>query len=328
MPFSSILGHESIIAGLRAAHDRGRVPHAYLFSGPEGIGKQLVATAFAQLINCTDPQPSTDGTEPCGVCRPCRMIEKGTHPDLLTLEPDGRFIKVDRIREMTKTLRFPPVEAASRVVIFHSAEAMNDTSANAILKTLEEPSARNTFILMSPQPNRLLPTILSRCQQVRFTALPRAIVADYLEREHGLDPAAADEVAGMSHGSLGDAVRLVDPELTEQRGKWLDVLDKLPGMGPTQLMDLAEALAADKASLRSILDALRMGLRDRMLRAAGAREDQLTFRSRTPEQAMTPEATLEALGCIDEAEESLLGNVNARMVGEHMLMGLRRAIRR
>ncbi len=320
MPFSSILGHEALIEGLRSAHRRGRVSHAYLFSGAEGIGKQLVATAFFQMLNCKEP---TEDGDACDTCRTCRQIRTGQHPDLVKLEPDGRFIKIAQVRAATKSLRFPPVEAATRCVLVHPAEAMQEPAANALLKTLEEPSSRNVFVLLSAQPNALLATIRSRCQQVRFSVLGRDIVSKWLVDEKGLDATTADEVAGMSAGSLGAAANLMDPELSALRTQWLGVLGRLGGVTPTELLDLAETLGADKASMPAVLDALRLGLRDAMLRASGAGEGELTFRHDIGLPHMGVTASLEALSAVDEAEESLQRNVNPRMVGEHLLMGLR-----
>lgn len=322
MPFSSVLGHESIIEGLRAAWERDRVPHAYLFSGPEGVGKAKAAVAFLQLINCTAPS----ARDSCGECRPCRQIASGRHPDFIEVERDGRFIKIDRVREITKMLRFPPVEARTRAVLVHEAEAMHEAAANAILKTLEEPSPRNIFVLVTAQPYALLTTIRSRCQEVRFSVLPRETVSGWLHREKHLDLETADEIAGMSSGSLGAAEKLIDPELTALRSHWLGALRDLPGASPTGLLGLAEALSADKAQMPSVLDALRIGLRDTLLRASGAPDTELTFRRHGHLPPMSTEGALSALDIVDEAERALRMNVNPRMVGERLLLGIRQAM--
>lgn len=323
MPFSSIRGHESIISGLRAAWQNDRVSHAYLFSGPDGIGKRLVANAFLQLINCAAPTEQLDG---CGVCRTCRLFADGRHPDMLQVEPDGQFIKIAQVRETTRMLRFPPVEAPTRSILIHEAERMHEAAANAILKTLEEPSARNIFILLSSRPNALLPTILSRCQQVRFSMLPRELVSDWLQAEHELDSNRADEVAAMSGGSLGHAAQLIDPTLTELRDGWLETLASITRLTPTQLLGAAEELGASKDAMPPILDAMRIGLRDALLRSSGVSASELTFRHRDVLPDVSAAAALSALATLDEAEEALQGNVNPRMVSEHLLLGIRRAL--
>ena len=321
MPFASILGHEQVIAGLRSAFERGRVAHAYLFAGPDGVGKARVAEAFVQLLSCKEPAPGPDA---CGRCRPCRLIADGRHPDLITVRRDGQFIKIEQVRELTKGLRFPPVEAATRAVVIHDAEALHLTAANALLKTLEEPSPRNVFVLVTSQPNVLLTTIRSRSQQVRFTALSRELVAGWLVREKGVDPTTADELAAMSGGSLGAAEKLVDTEVSAIREQWLGELATIGTLRPTQLLALGETLAAVKEKMPAVLDVMRSALRDAMLKSGGLPDDRLTFRGRRL-PVLDGEAALSALTLIDEAERALSGNVNPRLVAEHLLLGLRRA---
>ena len=322
MPFASIRGHRPIIDGLEAAVSRARVSHAYLFSGPDGVGKELVALAFFQRLNCLKPTPA----DACGTCRICRQFAEGKHPDVVRVERDGQFIKIKRIREVTGRLRFPPVEAAHRCILVSEAEWMNEPAANAILKTLEEPNARNIFILLTSQPNRLLPTIRSRCQEVRFNALPSEDVAAWLRETHELTAAVAEEIAAMSHGSLGRATMLLDPDLSALREEWLGVLDSLAESTDSQILELAERLATQREQVASVLDVLRMGLRDVLLAAAGASKKLRVFGRRKLPTA-SRRAALAALGCIDEAEESLVGFVSPRMVAEHLLLGLRRAFR-
>lgn len=323
MPFATIRGHEPIIAGLRSAWERERVAHAYLFAGPPGVGKRLAAVAFFQLLSCKSPGPGPDA---CGECRPCRLIGGGTHPDLLQLVAEKRSIKIDQVRDLTRTLRFPPVEAKVRGILIHDAETLLDASANALLKTLEEPSPRNTFVLLTAQPNALLATIRSRCQQVRFGVLPRGVVAEWLQANHQLDATSAHEVAAMSGGSFGAAEDLMDPRLTALRREWLGVLGRMQELTPTELLGAAETLAGDRESIPPVLDALRIGLRDSMLRSAGVADTELTFPHRRDLPPLKRRSALAALGELDEAEEALKGNVNPRMIGEHLLLGLRQAL--
>ncbi len=325
MTLRSIIGHESVLKGLRSAVERDRVSHAYLFMGPAGIGKRRTALAFFQLLSCQSRTQSP--IDACGECRPCRLIASETYPDLITLERDGRFIKVAQVREALRVLRFPPVEARSRAIFIPDAEHMQEAAANTLLKTLEEPSPRNVFVLTSAQPNALLATIRSRCQQVRFTVLDRSDVSEWLKSEHGLESASADEVAAMSGGSFGAAASLVDPGQNAIREEWLGTLGRLCRVTPTELLGLAEAMSSSRELLPAVLDVLRIGLRDILLRAGGVPEEELTFRARLEHlPMMTQEAALRALEAVDAAEASLRGNVNPRMIGEHVLLALRRAL--
>lgn len=319
--FSGILGHDGVLDALRRAQDGDRVAHAYLFAGPRGVGKQRVAMAFAQRLNCKD---RAAGADACGQCRSCRQITAGTYPDFVSVVPDGQFIKIAQVREVTRSLRFPPLDAAVRVVLIEDADQLHEAAANALLKTLEEPAPRNIFLLLSAQPNAVLATIRSRCQMVRFTALSRGIVADWLVREKGLDEVTADEVAAMSDGSMSAAEALTNPTLGALREEWLRNLVELPRLAPSALMQLAESMSVDKETVPAVLDVFRVGLRDALLRAVGRPDEALTFRGRAPIAAhLDAETLVEALRLVQDAEAAHSRNVNPRMVAEHALLGLR-----
>ena len=320
MPFSDILGHQTVIAGLRASRAQDRVAHAYLFAGPDGIGKSQVAMAFAQLLCCPESVQSDDA---CGECRTCRLMSERRHPDLVVLEPEGAFIKISQVREMTKMLRFPPVEAATRVILIEPADKLHPAAANALLKTLEEPSPRNLFILTTNQPNALLTTIRSRSQQVRFSMLERQLVVGWLVQNSELDEETAQEVAAISGGSLGLAVQLSAPELQAVRSQWLDLLGRLGQMSLNQVILSAEQLAASKDNLPTIMDVMRLALRDLLLKSAGASSDSFTFHRFAAEfSSPRQEMLIAALDGIDEAERAIRHNVNPRLVAENLLINL------
>ena len=260
--FASILGHDVLIDGLRRAQDSDRVAHAWLFAGPDGVGKQRVAQAFAQRLNCTARATEDDA---CGACRPWRQIAAGNHPDYVVVQPDGQFIKIAQVREVTKSLRFPPLDAKVRIIRIDEADRLHEAAANALLKTLEEPAARNIFLLLTSQPNTVLATIRSRCQLVRFTALPREVVAQWLEREKGLDSTTADEIAGLSGGSMTVADGLTSPTLGALREEWLGRLGQLAQLSPSGMMQAADVMSTPKETLPAVLDVFRIGLRDAML---------------------------------------------------------------
>jgi len=183
MSFSSIYGQEGPIAVLRGAIGKNRVPHAFLFYGAEGIGKRTTALVFAKALNC-----EKGGADSCDGCTSCRKIDSGNHPDILIIEPEGQFIKVADIKGLQERMRFRPLEGARRVVIIDDAERMNITSANSLLKTLEEPSPTNVFVLVSSRPHLLPLTIPSRCHRLRFNPVQRDVIAAFLEKEIALFP--------------------------------------------------------------------------------------------------------------------------------------------
>ncbi|MBX3443928.1 MAG: DNA polymerase III subunit delta' [Planctomyces sp.] len=226
MHWREIQGQSTAIDMLRRAAARGRLAHGYLFLGPAGIGKRQVARTLAQALFC--PR-SGEELEPCGECPACRQVQAGSHPDLFEIGcPEGkRELPIDLIagakdkrgREgLCHDITLRPMSADRRVAIIDDAHTMNEESANALLKTLEEPPEGSILILISPELEPILPTIRSRCQPLWFAPLPLPLVESLLrEADPQLDPAAAAAAARLSGGSLDTARRLLDPALAALR---------------------------------------------------------------------------------------------------------------
>jgi DNA polymerase-3 subunit delta' len=230
MPFSELIAQDRALSPLRSALRRGALHHAYLFGGPEGVGKGRAARLLAQAANCEGGGAATLRDDPCGTCVPCRKIEKGIHPDVLVLaeertmakagrwEPRGgrspsKDIVVDQVRDLVdRRLALKRFEGRRRFVVVDPADAMNPQAQNALLKTLEEPPDDTTLVLVASSPDALLPTIRSRCLRVPFAPIPAAALAARLEEE-GHDPARARLAAALSGGSLGRALALDDDAL-------------------------------------------------------------------------------------------------------------------
>ncbi len=162
MTFSDIVGHKIPLRLLSSALASGRLAHAYLFHGEEGIGKRSVAEIFARGAMCSGE------AVPCNLCPSCTKFLRGVHPDLHRLSPSGAFIKIEHVREVESLLVFRPAAGKRKVVLIDEADRMKEETANALLKTLEEPPPETLLILITPHPQALLPTMISRCEQVRF----------------------------------------------------------------------------------------------------------------------------------------------------------------
>jgi len=210
MSFDLIAGQDRAVAALRRMLRSSRTPHALIFAGPPGVGKMTTALEFAKALVC-----AKQADDACGRCPHCRKAEHGTHPDIYRVEPegDGRQIKIEVFHNrktgegLLKTLNLKPNEAKHKVVLIDQAEAMNGPSANCFLKTLEEPPPQSVLVLVTPRPDDLPETIVSRCQVIRFCPLAQGIVRDALEK-HGLDAATARFLAQSSGGSLGRATEM------------------------------------------------------------------------------------------------------------------------
>jgi len=197
--WKDILGHVREIETLTIWIQSGRIPHALLFSGLKGVGKTTVALEFFKALNCLNSPGDA-----CGECRSCVKVQSGTHPDLVRLSSHGALIKVEEVRRVLEDLSLKPFEARYRIVLVEPAEQLGEAGANALLKTLEEPSQTTVFILVSHKPRLLLPTIRSRCQEILFRPI------DSTQASLALDPAILRFTSGTV-GGLGpeDSTRIL-----------------------------------------------------------------------------------------------------------------------
>lgn len=218
MTWDRIRGHDVVIKSLQRAHRHGRLAHAYLFCGPRGVGKHLFATEFARALLC-EGRNDADPLEACGRCPACVQVDAGSHPDFASYArpEDTQEFPIDLMREVCHGFALKSVRGHGKVVVIDDADDLNPESANCFLKTLEEPPPRAVLILIGTRPERQLPTIVSRCQVVRFGPLPDTVVRD-LVQEHGTtNPDLADRLVRLAAGSPGTAISLVDPALWEFR---------------------------------------------------------------------------------------------------------------
>jgi DNA polymerase-3 subunit delta' len=239
MSFDSILGHDRPLRVLRRTLSSGRIPHAYLFWGPEGVGKELVAREMAKALLCADPG-ALARTQPCGGCPACRKVEAGDHPDLHRLEVKGASIPIAGVRSLQESLAFQSFERGRKVAIIRDAFRMTREASNALLKTLEEPSAGTHIFLLAHHRNQLLPTLVSRCQALRFDPLSEGEVKGLLEAR-GVPSQVAETLAELSGGCPGIALgqdpgtfAALDAEVGEA---WV----RLPKMGAAERFGLKPA---------------------------------------------------------------------------------------
>ncbi|HUR19268.1 MAG TPA: AAA family ATPase [Vicinamibacterales bacterium] len=237
---ASPAGHARVQALLRQAVMRGRVPQTMLFSGPEGVGKHTIALALAQAINCPK---STDGVA-CGRCTNCTRIARGQFSDVAEVDNgDIASISIKSIRERVLDLvGYRPFEGHRRVFIIDPADALSLQAQDALLKTLEEPPPATVLILISAYADSLRPTVLSRCRRVRFGALTDAEVAQVLTARHGMDQALARSRAGLSGGSVAQALALDGGVLEDDREAAWDLLRTAAASPMSARLRVAEAV--------------------------------------------------------------------------------------
>lgn len=334
MPLSRVEGQARALDGLRRALAGGRLHHACLFAGPDGVGKGLAAQGLAEALLCL--RPLADG-DACGTCGACTRTAERNHPDLHLIARQPRAdgaglessIKIEQVRELQKALSFKAFEGGRRVILLFEPETMNPATANALLKTLEEPGPATHFILVSHAPHRLLPTIVSRCQQVRFHPLARPLVARLLAARAELSADAADLLAGLAEGSVGKGLQLVESPLLEQRHALLERLDAPapPAEVPARL-DLAERLANNRADLPLLFLLLRTWLRDQILLLEGLPAHRLVHRDQAELLATRVvgrrfEDLANGLELVNQTERDIFeGNANPRLFLERLFLHL------
>ena len=221
MSFRDIISHEREIELLKSGLRSGKLSHAYIFSGVEGIGKRLTALTLAKAVNCENPSEY----DSCDRCDSCMKIEKGIHPDVRIIEAEGRYIRGELIRGIKKDVYLKPFEGRKKFYIIDSAEKMNVFAANSLLKILEEPPRDTVLILVTSKIDSLLPTILSRCQKVYFNPVRKEELEKFLTERGNIKEESSALASEIALGSINRAL-FFDPELIEEYRKFIHLMNR------------------------------------------------------------------------------------------------------
>lgn len=321
-----MLGHDWAAKLLKEHIVRKSTRHAYLLTGPYGVGRRTLALRFAQALNC--PQPPSPG-EACRNCRTCKQIENMQYADLSVVEADrmGGILKVDQVRELQRTLALAPYEARYRVALLLRFEESNPSAANALLKTLEEPPSQVILVLTAESGERLLPTIVSRCEVLRLRPLPVQLVEEGLQTLWDLPGDQARLLAHLSGGRPGYALRLHrDPEALANRQTCLDEHHRLLSSNRVARFAYAEKLSKDRETLRHTLQVWLSYWRDVLLSTAGAAAPLANLDRKAEIEALAEHLTMEAarrtVAALEKTSDLLESNVNARLATDVLLLDL------
>jgi DNA polymerase-3 subunit delta' len=324
MAFRDVSGHRRMVGLLARAIARDSLTPSLILAGPEGVGKRLIAVAIAQMLNCA----RRDAQDACGECHACVRIARGGHADVLIVEAgESGAIKIEQVRAAIDSAVYRPFEGRRRIAIIDGAEALTPQAQNALLKTLEEPLPASVFVLVTSTPDALLPTVRSRCAQLRFARLEIADVAAVLERSHRFSHADAMKAAAASDGSVSRALELQADEFEAARAEAEDLLG-VAGRDVRTRLEHAKGMlkggpvpAIEREHLGARLQALASLLRDVGLLASGADAKllaNLDRRSQLEQLARTfgSDRASRVFAAITKAQYALDGNVSPKVVAD------------
>ena len=324
MSFHDIYGHEKKIEALRKALTQKRIGHAYLFSGIAAVGKKTLALEFAKALNCEKEDTLHDS---CGECSSCRKIQRGSHPDIFSVKADGQLIRIDAIREIQEQMKCKPLEAKQRVFIIDEADKMNDQAANALLKILEEPSLSNILILITSRSYSMPPTIISRCQQIRFNPLRFDTVAKFLIDRMEIDSQNALLLASLSGGSVGRAMELNNDDVVTYRVELLELLSTTRRDDPFSLINFASFLGRGKKEIKEGLNILNTFFRDVLIYKETGKDDMLINQDNASfisshASRLSGEQIIQNIALVERAGNTIEQNVNKLLTLETMAFKL------
>ena len=323
--FTDLLGQGKAKTMLTRSLATDRIPHAYIFKGPAGVGRRLFGRGLAAAVNCRDSLAATA----CGVCISCKKIHSGNHPDLQVISPEKGGIKISQIRTLCRDLTYPPYESEMRVVILEDVHTMRQEAAHSLLKTLEEPPENNLLILTAESSQEILSTLTSRCQVVPFFRLRDDETITVLE-DHDVEPGYARLLARLSEGSPGRALQLKDTEIVVLWQGIVAVLSAKTADPESDLgvvLKLATKMAGLKDNLGQLLDLLRIWLRELLVidycpPPMGKTIFQLVKKESRELKSWSSGQLFAKMQAIDAAERALARNCNKLLVCEVLLFKL------
>lgn len=324
--FQDILGHEMIKDHFRKAIENHKVSHAYILAGEEGMGRKSLANAFAMTLLCEKGLK-----EPCMECHSCKQMLSDNHPDVIhvTHEKPGS-IGVDDIRkQINDTIMIKPYSSYYKIYMVDEAEKMTVQAQNALLKTIEEPPSYAVIILMTTNPDAFLPTILSRCIQLKLKPLRDYVVKGYLVEKLGVPVEKAEVYAAFARGNLGKAIHIASSEeFGELYRAVLTLLKNIKNMDLPALLEFIKKLQEDHLDINECLDFMQLWYRDILMYKVTKDMNLLIFKDeyKTVSEICSHssyeglEAVLEA---IDKAKVRLDANVNTELALELMLLTMK-----
>lgn len=317
MGFDEIKGQKRAIEIIKSGYKTGRVSHAYLFYGPQGVGKSVTAQILARLLNCTSP---TEDANPCDSCSSCHKAMTGNHPDIIRVEPEGKAIKIGQMRALQEKANYKCYEGKLKVIIIDDVQLLTIEASNSLLKVLEEPPGDTVFILIAQDTAGLPATILSRCQPIPFSPLSENTITEILKSQ-GIETSFP---LTLARGSVGKTLQLIDKFDGEQLVKNISqLLEGLPTNSYNSIFNWAEGVEKERELLDASLDVMVTIYRDKLISQAVGEKAVLLNPGKHSDRLLRKADCLRALEEITKSQQLLNRNANTRLVLEVLLINLR-----
>lgn len=325
--FKEIIGQENIIAHFESAIKSGKISHAYILNGEKGMGKKMIADAFAMTVQCEE-----GGIEPCMKCHSCKQALSGNNPDIrwVTHEKPGTISVEDIRTQVNHDIIIKPYEYKKKIYIIDEAEKMTPASQNALLKTIEEPPGYAVLFLLVSNKQMLLDTILSRCVQMDLKPVAANVIEDYLRNHDRVVEYRAKEAAMFSEGNIGKAKEMCHSEEFFQLKE--DVLRMVKNIGKTNVADIAENVKTfykeNKNLVENYLNLLELWYRDVLIYKVSGNEKHLLFQREAravgqQEKALTYEGINKIFEAVRQVRVQLKSNVNPELSLEMLYVKIR-----
>lgn len=324
MSFKDIVGQEKAVNILLKSLKEDKVSPSYIFVGSEGVGKKFTAVEFAKTINCLNVN---NNLEACEICNVCNKINKQCCPDLKIIEPIKGSIKIEQIRELRREIDLKPFEDRKKIYIIDQAEEMTIEASNCLLKTIEEPPDYAIIILICINTDSILPTIISRCQLIKFRLIDSSKIRKILFNKVNSEESKAELVSKLAQGSIGKAFKLIsDKEYFNRREKLLDYLNKvLPGKYDSNFFINIEKILMDINNIEERLEIILLWYRDILIiKELGIKEyiinsDKIEV-LKEKSRVYSKEMLIDILDYIEQIKEFMKKNINRRLVSERLYL--------
>lgn len=319
MLYSQVAGQEEIKTSLIKSINNNQVSHCYIFEGPKGMGKYELSLIFAQSLLCEN-----FNTNPCNKCLSCIKINSNNHPDLHIINNEETTIKREEIDELIESVYMKPYESAKKVYIIKEAHEMTTQAANTFLKTLEEPPGDSVIILLTSNANLLIPTIVSRCQTIKFRNVSKETIKAYLKENFGTSDEKADLAAEYSKGILNKSVNIIkgNDNILQYRTEIIELFDKTINSDAEIIYELENYFEENKDKIDTIIEIIMIWIRD--ITFMQNNMDNLIinkdFKHLAKSHGQLMKNNLNLIELMQKTSDNIKSNVNYRLAIDNMLL--------